>query len=88
MNFGDLTSEKTILDALNWVAMNLQSALEEGRDRVKFTFSPNGDNKLEDIFEFASRLKDMIYKNGFNAWVVLDNVNEQVNIIIIMKKNG
>ena len=88
MNFGDLTSEKTILDALNWVAMNLQSALEDGRDRVKFTFSPNGDNKLDDIFEFSLKLQELIVKNGFNAWAVLNNKDEQANIIIIVKKNG
>ena len=68
--------------------MNLQSAIEDGRDSVKFSFRPNGNNNLDDIFEFSIKLKDMIVKNGFMAWAVLDNVNQQTNIIITLKKNG
>ena len=83
MDFKDLQSEETLQHALAWVAEYIQGAMLNKEPSVVFTFTPNQDNSLIDIFEFTLKLKQELSKYQFNAWCILDNVNEHVTMKII-----
>ena len=51
MDFTNLESEETLQKALNWVAEYIQGAMLNKEHSVKFTFSPNENNSLIDIFD-------------------------------------
>ena len=84
MDFSNLESEETLQHALAWISSYIQSAMENKEKQVTFTFKPNNDNSLLQIFDFILKLKDTLSTYGFTTWCILDNKNEKVNMKIML----
>lgn len=82
MDFSNLESEETLKQGLNWIAECIGSAMERKENNLKFTFTPNDKNTLEDIFEFCLKLKENLFEYGMKCWCILDNKDEVVNMKI------
>lgn len=85
MDFTNLESDETLQHALAWISTYIQSAIENKEDKVIFTFKPNKDNSLSQLFDFILKLKNMLSKYGFMTWCILNNANEKINMQIMLQ---
>lgn len=84
MDFSNLESEETLQHALAWISQYIQEAMENKQSFVTFSFSPNEQNNLMDIFEFILKIKDALYKYDFISWCVLDNKNQKITMKVMV----
>ena len=83
MDFKNLESEETLKAGLNWIASYMEEAIINKKEDLVFTFKPNKDNSIGDIFNFVIKLKESLMDYGVTGWCVLDNVAQLVKLKII-----
>lgn len=82
MNFDDLESEKTLVDALSWIATCVQNALDGNRPSARFTFNKMEGHSLEEVFQFILKIRDYLIQMHFKPWVILDNKKETIALLL------
>lgn len=83
MDFTNLDSKETLTAGLNWIAENVQGAMLNHEKHLWFTFTPNEQNTIEDIFNFVLKLKENLAEYSLFSWVVLDNENSVVRMKVL-----
>ena len=84
MDFTNLDSKETLQSALAWVGEYIQGAILNKEKSVTFTFAPNENHSLIEIFDFTEKLKEALRNYKFTTWCILDNTNEIVRMKIMI----